>query len=246
MELYMDNNNIFQSVDKPRLANKVARQIAQAIQEGRFIAGQALPPARDFAKTFDVSRPILHEALGILQIQGYVTIRQGKGTFVKDPNTDILNVSLVEWLTSNRKMVENFYEARLAIEPLCAERAAQFAKPHEIDELKDILDQIGNQPENSNTPVLVSSDIDFHSMIARIGRNQFLIKMLHALIVPETDVRKIVLRLPNHIPTTNVDHLRIYKAIEKHNPAAARKAMIIALSRPLEVIRDYLKDKEQL
>jgi hypothetical protein len=38
----------------------VARQIAQAIQEGRFVADQALPPDRKFAKTFGVSRPHLH------------------------------------------------------------------------------------------------------------------------------------------------------------------------------------------
>jgi GntR family transcriptional repressor for pyruvate dehydrogenase complex len=234
----MDNNNIFQSVEKPRLAHKVAGQIAQAIQEGRFLPGQVLPPAREFATTFDVSRPILREALSILQIQGFVSIRHGKGTFVKDPNTDILNVSLADWLTKNRVLVKNFYEARLAIEPVCAARAAQLASPKDIVELKNILDRIDYMTDSSN--------IDFHSTIAKLSRNEFLIKMLHSLIVPETDVRKIVLRLPNHVPTTNEDHREIFKAIEKHNPAAAKKAMIIALSRPLEVIREYMKEEEKL
>ncbi len=241
----MDNSNIFQSVEKPRLAYEIARQIAQAIQEGRFLPGQVLPPAREFATTFNVSRPILREALSILQIQGYVSIRHGKGTFVKDPNTDILNVSLVDWLRKNLTLVENFYEARLAIEPVCAARAAQLASPKDIAGLKDILDRIDHMTDGSNTPVLVSADIDFHSAIARLSRNEFLIKMLNSLIVPETDVRKIVLRLPHHVPTTNQDHLGILKAIEKHNPATARKAMVTALSRPLEVIREYLKEEEK-
>jgi GntR family transcriptional repressor for pyruvate dehydrogenase complex len=239
-------DNIFQSVEKPRLANEVARQIAQAIQEGRFVAGQALPPAREFAKTFGVSRPILHEALSLLQIQGFITIRQGKGAYVKDPNTDILNVSLKTWLTTNRKLVDDFYEARLAIEPVCAARAAENAQPEEIEELRNILEQIEHSNVGDSTPVLVSGDIDFHSTIARISGNEFLIKMLNALIIPETDVRKIVLRLPNHVQTTNEDHWRIYKAIEKHNPAGARKAMVIALSRPLDVIRKYLENVEQM
>lgn len=241
----MDNSNIFQSVEKPRLAYEIARQIAQAIQEGRFLPGQVLPPAREFATTFNVSRPILREALSILQIQGYVSIRHGKGTFVKDPNTDILNVSLVDWLRKNLTLVENFYEARLAIEPVCAARAAQLASPKDIAGLKDILDRIDHMTDGSNTPVLVSADIDFHSAIARLSRNEFLIKMLNSLIVPETDVRKIVLRLPHHVPTTNQDHLGRLKAIEKHNPATARKAMVTALSRPLEVIREYLKEEEK-
>ena len=240
----MNSGDIFQSVEKPRLAEEVARQIAQAIQEGRFLAGQVLPPARALAQKFNVSRPILREALSILQIQGFVSIRHGKGTFVKDPNTDILNVSLKDWLMENHTLVENFYEARLAIEPVCAARAAEQAGPEGIAELKEILDRLGQLTNDSNTPVIVSADIDFHSTIAKLSRNEFLIKMLNSLIVPETDVRKIVLRLPNHLPTTNQHHIGIFRAIEKHDPAAARKAMIVALSKPLEVIREYMNDKE--
>lgn len=242
----MDSGEIFQSVEKPRLAQEVARQITQAIEEGRFAAGQALPPARELAKKFDVSRPILHEALSILQIQGFVSTHHGKGTYVKDPNTDILNVPLAEWLSKNRFLIENFYEARLAIEPVCAARAAQLAGPEDIKALKNILSQVEELAANgANTPVLVSSDIDFHSTIAKLSRNPFLIKMLNSLIVPETDVRKIVLRLPNHQAITNADHQKILKAIESHSPVAAKKAMTIALSRPLEVVHEYMKDKDQ-
>lgn len=242
----MNSGEIFQSVEKPRLSQEVARQITQAIEEGRFIAGEALPPARELAVIFNVSRPILREALSILQFQGFVSTHHGKGTYVKDPNTDILNVPLAEWLAKNRFLIENFYEARLAIEPVCAARAAQLAGPDDIKTLKNILHQVDQLAENgNNTPILVSSDIDFHSTIARLSRNPFLIKMLNSLIVPETDVRKIVLRLPNHQAITNEDHLKILKAIENHNPAAAKKAMIIALSRPLEVVREYMKEKEK-
>jgi GntR family transcriptional regulator, transcriptional repressor for pyruvate dehydrogenase complex len=240
----MNNSNIFQSVEKPRLATEVARQIAQAIQEGRFLAGQVLPPTRELAQKFDVSRPILREALSILQIQGFVSIRHGKGTFVKDPNSDILNVSLKDWLMENHTLVENFYQARLAIEPVCAARAAELAGPEDIVKLKEILDRLGQLTDEENTPVLVSADIDFHSTIAELSRNEFLIKMLNSLIVPETDVRKIVLRLPNHLPSTNKHHMEIFKAIEQHNPVAAGKAMTIALSKPLEDIREYMQNKE--
>lgn len=241
----MDNYEIFQSVEKPKLADEVARQIAQAIKEGRFLPGQALPPAREFATKFNVSRPILREALSILQFQGFVSTRHGRGTFVKDPNTDILNVSLEDWLVKNIRLVENFYEARLAIEPVCAAQAALAVGPGDIVELREILERIDDLAACGSIHELVSADIDFHSRIAKLSRNQFLIKMMHSLIVPETDVRKIVLRLPNHISTTNKDHYAIFHAIEKHNAAAARKAMITALSRALDVIRDYMKDKEK-
>jgi GntR family transcriptional repressor for pyruvate dehydrogenase complex len=241
----MDDYEIFQVVEKPKLAYEVARQIAQAIREGRFVPGQALPPSREFATKFNVSRPILREALSILQLQGFVSTRHGRGTFVKDPNTDILNIPPEDWLAKNLRLVEDFYEARLAIEPVCAARAALLAGPGDIAELREVLERIDDRMEGGSTHELVSADIDFHSKIAQLSRNEFLIKMLRSLIVPETDVRKVILRLPNHLSTTNKNHYAILAAIEKHNPTAARKAMITALSRPLDVIRDYMKNKEQ-
>lgn len=236
----MDRAN-FQTVEKPRLAYEVARQITQAIEEGRFQTGELLPPARELSKKFDVSRPILLEALSLLQIQGFVTIRHGRGVTVKDPNQDILNVPVKDWLGQNLRLVENFYEARLAIEPICAARAAELGTDADIKFLKDLLERVEPLFSGSSASLLVGPDIDFHSKIAAMAQNEFLQKMLNSLIVPETDVRKVVLRLPNHQEVTHADHIRIVNAIASHNPTAAKKAMIIALNRPLEVVRNYME-----
>ena len=236
----MDRAN-FQTVEKPRLAYEVARQITQAIEEGRFQTGKLLPPARELSKKFDVSRPILLEALSLLQIQGFVTIRHGRGVTVKDPNQDILNVPVKDWLGQNLRLVENFYEARLAIEPICAARAAELGTDADIKFLKDLLERVEPLFSGSSASLLVGPDIDFHSKIAAMAQNEFLQKMLNSLIVPETDVRKVVLRLPNHQEVTHADHIRIVNAIASHNPTAAKKAMIIALNRPLEVVRNYME-----
>jgi len=237
--------SIFKSVEKPRLSSDVARQIAQAIREGRYLPGDILPTERDLAVRFNVSRPILREALSILQSQSYITIKHGKGTYVRDPYTDILNVPLSEWLDKNSDLVEQFYEARIAIEPVCAALAAKHAGEKEIAELKDIL--LREEPlilNSDNVAIMVRTDIDFHSAISNLSGNAFLIKMLSSLIVPETDIRKIILRLPNHRPTTHEDHIRILTAIEQHDSSAAHQAMVIALNRPLEVVRDFMHNKE--
>lgn len=236
----MDRVN-FQTIEKPRLAYEVARQIAQAIEEGRFQTGDLLPPARLLSDKFDVSRPILLEALSLLQMQGFVTIRHGRGVTVKDPNQDILNVSVKDWLGQNLRLVENFYEARLAIEPICAAKAAELGNDFDIQFLKDLLARVEPLFTGSSASILVGPDIDFHSKIAEMSQNEFLKKMLSSLIVPETDVRKVVLRLPHHQEVTHADHKRIVNAIASHNPTSAKKAMVIALKRPLEVVRDFMK-----
>lgn len=239
----MSGKNIFQSVEKTKLSFEVAHQIAQAIEEGRFQEGDALPPAQKLALQFDVSRPIVREALTVLQIQGYVSIKHGKGVFVKDPASDILNVPVDKWLKNNIKLVEDFYEARLFIEPVCAERAARFATKQEIAQLQELLSTVEPLFKESNASMLVGPDIDFHSKIASMANNLFLKKMLDAVIIPENDIRKVILRLPNHQMVTHHDHIDIFDAIKNHDPDAARDAMITALERPLTAIKDFLKDK---
>ncbi|MCU0486345.1 MAG: FadR family transcriptional regulator [Anaerolineales bacterium] len=239
----MASTNIFQSVEKTKLSYEVANQIAQAINEGRFQPGDTLPPARSLALQFDVSRPIVHEALTILQIQGYISVKHGRGVFVKDPAGDIVNVPIDQWLEENLKLVEDFYKARLIIEPVCAELAARYATKQEIASLHELLTSVESLFTGSNATVLVGPDIDFHSKIASMAGNSYLQKMLNAVIVPENDIRKVILRLPNHQSVTHDDHVEILNAIEKRDPEAAREAMTVALQRPLTAIKEYLKSK---
>lgn len=234
---------IFQSIEKTRLSYEVANQIVQVISEGRLQEGDALPPARELAGQMNVSRPILQEALSILQIQGYVTIKHGKGVFVKDPSSDILNVAVEDWLKDNSKYVENFYQARLAVEPLCAFLAAQNAQPEDIEELQKLITEAEILVDANNASLMVGVDIDFHSKIAEISGNDFLQKMLNAVILPEYDIRKVVLRLPNHQRVTHNDHADVFLAITNHDPDGAREAMVVALTRPLTVIREFMQEK---
>jgi DNA-binding FadR family transcriptional regulator len=86
-------------------------------------------------------------------------------------------------------------------------------------------------------------DIDFHSEIADMSANPFLIKLLSTLIVPESDVRKIVLRLHNHIPAMLQGHQRIYAAIKAGDSQTARQAMITALHQPIVAIEALQAEK---
>ncbi|MCD8514136.1 MAG: GntR family transcriptional regulator, partial [Nitrincola sp.] len=59
-------------------------QIEEMILEGTFNPGQRLPPERELAARFEVSRPSLREALQKLIARGLLTSRQGGGTYVAE------------------------------------------------------------------------------------------------------------------------------------------------------------------
>jgi DNA-binding FadR family transcriptional regulator len=240
----VSNGPHFRNLEKSRLSDEIAREIAQVIREGRYQPNQVLPSERELAKQFNVSRPVLREALRILEIQSLIDIRHGSGAYVKTYGTDILDVSIHEWLNENLSLFHQFYEARLTLEPTCAALAAQRASDDEIKLLRQMITSEKALLEQENIPTFIGLDIDLHAAIAHLSGNTFLIRMLETLINPETDMRKIVLRLPNHLNATHAEHSAIIEAIARHDPEAARQAMIAALQSPLDAVQSFLTNQE--
>jgi GntR family transcriptional repressor for pyruvate dehydrogenase complex len=241
----MTNGYYFHTLEKTRLSDEVARKIAQVIREGRYQVGQVLPAEREMATQFNVSRPVLREAFRILEIQGLIEIQHGKGAYVKSHGNDILDIPVEQWLDENYPLLLQFYEARLSIEPTCAALAAVRATDEEIAFLRQLMLNEVELTERENVPTFVSLDIDLHTAVAQMSGNTFLAQMMNSLINPETDMRKIVLRLPSHLPVAHEGHTSIVESIARHDPEAARQAMTTALQRPLEAIKLFLAQQEQ-
>ena len=56
------------------------------ISSGTYPAGGRLPPERELAEQFSVSRPTIREAIIALEAKGLVRIKSGSGVYVLSPN----------------------------------------------------------------------------------------------------------------------------------------------------------------
>ena len=61
--------------------------IKRAIQDGSYKAGTLLPSEPELEKQFNVSRTTVRKAIGLLAAEGYLDVRQGRGTLVLDVTT---------------------------------------------------------------------------------------------------------------------------------------------------------------
>ena len=68
--------------DRRRLRSQLEGQLRQAIQEGRLVAGSALPASRTLARDLGISRSVVVDAYGQLVADGYLEARQGSATRV--------------------------------------------------------------------------------------------------------------------------------------------------------------------
>jgi len=71
-------------VGRKDLSGEIYRQIRRAILDLRLQPGDPLPPSRELARTLAVSRATVMVAYERLIAEGFVTSRQGAGTFVSE------------------------------------------------------------------------------------------------------------------------------------------------------------------
>src|SRR5918998_5830024 len=100
---------------------QIAERLAADIRSGLYAPGERLPSERELAKTLEVSRASVREALASLQLQGVVETRHGAGTFVVGPPPS----NGAQHDASPSAVLE----ARLQLEPAVARLAAARAQP---------------------------------------------------------------------------------------------------------------------
>ncbi|HCR44078.1 MAG TPA: GntR family transcriptional regulator [Ruminococcaceae bacterium] len=67
------------------LYQQLIEEVKRKIKSGEFTQGDKIPSEPEFMKTYEVSRITVRKAIEELVTEGYLTKKQGKGTFVNKP-----------------------------------------------------------------------------------------------------------------------------------------------------------------
>lgn len=213
-----------------RLYKSVADDLLKVIDSGEYGAGDRLPAERELAAEYNVSRPTMREAMIALEIAGRVEVRKGSGVYVvekqEEPTTSLdLDVGPFE-LT----------EARMLVEGEAAGLAASMITDEEIQELADIIEKMKQENEDSIGEEV--ADKAFHMLIARATRNSAIESIIEDLwnLREKSELTKRMyktVRLKGVKPRID-EHQDIYLALRSREPAAARTAMRLHLSRVID------------
>jgi GntR family transcriptional repressor for pyruvate dehydrogenase complex len=186
-----------------------------------------LPPERDLAAVFSVGRGSVRRALSILETEGLIWRRQGKGTFVGPiRRSAALNVAAL----SNRTNLIEVMEARLHIEPSLAALAAVRASPEQVTLLRRLAKQTAQQQRSGDDPdELERCDSAFHRGIAEAAGNRLLLDIFELVDTIRVDPTWQALR--HRARTADLrtgymrDHDLIVDAIAQRNSVGAAGAM---------------------
>jgi len=222
----------FQPIKPKKVSSQIADQIRSSILHGEFSPGDKLPPERELAEMFGVSRPSVREALNALASAGLVMSYQGGGTVVMSLVETTAGNSLGELIRTQQDRALDVIEVRKCMESWTAYYAAQRALPEDLRRMEDILAAMERNLEGLHP----SEDLDanLHIVIARASHNIVWLHLMQSLFDAMKEFQQTVWRAvyitgeDHHL--LYLHHLSIFKAIKARDADAAREAMMVHLT----------------
>ncbi|MBN3824812.1 FadR family transcriptional regulator [Burkholderia sp. Ac-20384] len=243
-----------QPIQNRRLYQQIADKLSAMIESGDFPPGSYLPPERELAEQFGVSRTSVREALIALEVSGLVSVRVGDGVKVRhpeattapEPDTKAAPFTIIEIdpelgiaLDLDTEIPPfALLQARRLIEPEAASLAAKHGSDEQIEGIHEAY--LRNQEDNRSGSLTHPGDRLFHIRIAEASDNAAYALMIKQLLAHKYDLmfqRLQSLYMPNDMPhRSELEHRAILDAIRARDPDAARRAMAEHLD---EVIRIF-------
>lgn len=171
----------FHRIEHIKISDAITRQIEELILEGVLRPGDKLPPERELARTMDVSRPSLRDALTDLEKRGLVVARQGGGTFVADVMGSVFADPIVDLFGTHEKATADYLEYRLEIEAIAARLAAERATDADKKILSRIFDAMLSAHERNEPEEEARLDVELHTAIVDASHNIVLIQSLRSV-----------------------------------------------------------------
>ena len=184
------------------IAQRVYDELIEGLRLGRYKPGDRIR-AEDIAKTFDVSRTPVREALSRLQERGLLEMASGG-----------LSVARLE-----RADVMELYDVRELLEGSAARFAAQHASPSDLYTMKQIAEAF--EKVQNDAPRMAQLNHAFHDAIYKAAHNKYLLVTLEGMhdtlmLLPST-----TFAVDHRQNSAVAEHQAILDAIEARYPDLA-------------------------
>jgi DNA-binding FadR family transcriptional regulator len=215
----------FKPVKQPRVSEAVFDQLKEAILSNDFKAGDKLPPERELAERFQVSRVAVREAIRALENSGFVSIRQGAagGAFVTDLTFEQLVSACLDLYMARKISVHELHQVRILIEPEVARLATLKANPESRQRLLQAYE--GEHPPGASLMADIASATKVHFVLAEMCGNRFFEAIINSVLKLNAVIIEELKPHPPYSIHPPGSHLALVEAVLSGDPEAAADAM---------------------
>jgi phosphonate utilization transcriptional regulator len=187
------------------LPTLVQRELTRQILAGDLPSGTRLTEI-DTAKRLGVSRGPVREAFRALEESGLVRFEKNRGVYVRQ-------VSLEE--------ADEIYELRALLDEYAGRRAAQKARPADVEALEKLVDGMANAASAGEADEYFALNLAFHDRIVDLAGNAKLAQLYRRLVNELSLYRRASLETNGTLPVSVAEHRAIVARIAGRQPAAA-------------------------
>jgi DNA-binding FadR family transcriptional regulator len=222
--------------------------LGQAIIDGRYHAGQSLPPEPSLCEELGVSRTVIREAVKSLIAKGLITTGPKVGTRVlPESEWNWFDPDVVSWQSKTGftpEFLRDLQELRRVVEPAAVRLAAERATPQELLCITQAYEGMEHAVKFGGD--YVTFDLRFHQGLLIASHNRMIIQMGKVL--------GALLRTSFEISMSRTDgpvralplHRAVLDAVLARKPLKAEKAILVLIDGAREDIELVLATKRSL
>ncbi|PAJ74901.1 transcriptional regulator PdhR [Pseudoalteromonas sp. NBT06-2] len=208
-----------------KLSDIILEQLENMILEGSLAPGQKLPPERELAKQFEVSRPSLREAIQKLEVKGLVYRRQGGGTYIKNQLEEGMTDPLFELISKHPESQFDLLEFRHALEGIAAYYAALRGTDTDYEAVKVSFNQIGKAIDLKAKAKAIN---EFHFAVAEASHNVVLLHLIRGMssLLEQSILENLTILVEkDNVKAQLAEHRKtLFNAVIEGLPLKAREA----------------------
>lgn len=239
----------YQRIRQPKLSDVIEKELERLILEGTLSPGQQLPPERELAQQFEVSRPSIREAIQRLEAKQLIRRRQGGGNFVTEGLWKSFTDPLLDLLSSNPETQLDLLETRHAMEGVSAYFAALRGTEEDFSNIARCQQQVEQAILDKDVYLESKAVMAVLIAITEASHNLVLLHIVRSLapLLEQNVLQNFELLYRRDEVIEKVSHHRasIVQAILQRQPEKARKASHAHLAYIEETLLDLTREESR-
>jgi len=164
-------------ISPQRIYQEVASQLRRNISEGKLKPGDKLPPERNLAQMFGVSRNTMREALRALELSGLLELKLGSagGAFVLPGSSNAVVNGMRDLYFLGAITPDHLTEARISVSSAVIRRACERMTDEDLEALERNVASAAQMDKAGNFEERTKYHQAFHVLLAKATHNPILL-----------------------------------------------------------------------
>jgi GntR family transcriptional regulator, transcriptional repressor for pyruvate dehydrogenase complex len=222
---------MFGPIPSRRAFEVVCERVRELVASGRLKQGDRLPPERQLAEQFGVSRLAIREALRSLENAGLIVLQRGPkgGAFIQGGGETKMTELMQDMLDLGAISLAELTEARIFILGSVARLACERASEEDLEQIAESVRLNEIAVESGSRETRLEHATDFYARLAKATRNKVMMLVVRSL----TDTVKVILQRIEIYPAQDlvVSRRRFLEALRERNADRAAHEMHIHLQK---------------